>query len=85
MIKEIFKKKIPISANRFLNIKDIQGNFLYTTDGKVLAYLKIYPKNSNHSQHNIQHCSYYNSLIFHLRTNIYCNNFPIFTAKILLV
>ena len=45
MIKEIFKKKIPISANRFLNIKDIQGNFLYTTDGKVLAYLKIYPKN----------------------------------------
>lgn len=44
MIKEIFKKKIPISANRFLNIKDIQGNFLYTTDGKVLAYLKIYPK-----------------------------------------
>ena len=25
MIKEIFKKKIPISANRFLNIKDIQG------------------------------------------------------------
>ena len=27
MIKEIFKKKIPISANRFLNIKDIQGNF----------------------------------------------------------
>ena len=45
MIKEIFKKKIPISANRFLNIKDIQGNFLYTTDGKVLAYLKIYHKN----------------------------------------
>lgn len=45
MIKEIFKKKLPISANRFLNIKDIQGNFLYTTDGKVLAYLKIYPKN----------------------------------------
>lgn len=40
-----FKNKPTISANRFLNIKDIQGNFLYTIDGKVLAYLKIYPKN----------------------------------------
>lgn len=39
------KNKPTISANRFLNIKDIQGNFLYTIDGKVLAYLKIYPKN----------------------------------------
>ena len=45
MINKVFKKKLPISANKFLNIKDIQGNFLYTTDGKVLAYLKIYPKN----------------------------------------
>lgn len=40
-----FKNKPTITANRFLNIKDIQGNFLYTIDGKVLAYLKIYPKN----------------------------------------
>ena len=40
-----FKNKPAITANRFLNIKDIQGNFLYTIDGKVLAYLKIYPKN----------------------------------------
>ena len=39
------KNKPTITANRFLNIKDIQGNFLYTIDGKVLAYLKIYPKN----------------------------------------
>lgn len=45
LIDGIFKKKEHISANRFLNIKDIQGNFLYTLDGKVLAYLKIYPKN----------------------------------------
>ena len=42
---KVFKNKPTISANRFLNIKDIQGNFLYTIDGKVLAYLKIYPKN----------------------------------------
>lgn len=40
-----FKSKSTITANKFLNIKDIQGNFLYTIDGKVLAYLKIYPKN----------------------------------------
>ncbi len=40
-----FKSKPTITANRFLNIKDVQGNFLYTIDGKVLAYLKIYPKN----------------------------------------
>ena len=42
---KVSKNKPTISANRFLNIKDIQGNFLYTLDGKVLAYLKIYPKN----------------------------------------
>lgn len=40
-----FKNKPTLTANKFLNIKDIQGNFLYTIDGKVLAYLKIYPKN----------------------------------------
>ncbi len=40
-----FKSKPTITANKFLNIKDIQGNFLYTINGKVLAYLKIYPKN----------------------------------------
>ena len=40
-----FKSKPTITANKFLNIKDIQGNFIYTIDGKVLAYLKIYPKN----------------------------------------
>lgn len=45
IIMKFFKDKPTISANRFLNIKDIQGNFLYTIDGKVLAYLKIYPKN----------------------------------------
>lgn len=34
LIDNIFKKKPQISANRFLNIKDIQGNFLYTLDTK---------------------------------------------------
>ena len=45
LLDNMFKKQTQISANRFLNIKDIQGNFLYTLDNKVLVYLKIYPKN----------------------------------------
>ena len=45
LFDRLFNKKETISANRFLNIRDIQGNFLYTTDNKVLAYLKIYTKN----------------------------------------
>lgn len=45
VIFELFKKKDSKTANRFLNIRDIENNFLYTIDGKVLAYLKIYPKN----------------------------------------
>lgn len=45
LVDSMFKKKTQITANRFLNIKDIQGNFLYTIDNKILAYLKIYPKN----------------------------------------
>lgn len=44
-IDKLLSNKTTISANQFLNIKDIQGDFLYTLDGKVLAYLKIYPKN----------------------------------------
>lgn len=32
-----------ITANEFVNVKDIRGNFLYTRDNLVLAYLKIYP------------------------------------------
>lgn len=45
LIDKVINKKTQISANRFLNIKDIQGNFLYTLDNKVLSYLKIYNKN----------------------------------------
>lgn len=37
--------KNEISANLFLNIRDIQSNFLYTIDDKVICYLKIFPKN----------------------------------------
>lgn len=32
-----------MTANEFVNVKDIRGNFLYTRDGIVLAYLKIFP------------------------------------------
>lgn len=47
-LKELFSKKNQkeeLSANLFLNIRTIQNNFLYTIDNKVLAYLKIFPKN----------------------------------------
>ena len=37
IIDKLFKKKQLMSANHFLNIKDIQGNFLYTINNKVLA------------------------------------------------
>ena len=32
-----------ITANEFVNVKDIRGNFLYTVNNLALAYLKIYP------------------------------------------
>ena len=36
------KRENNISANKFLNIRDIQGNFLYTiNENMVIAYLKI--------------------------------------------
>jgi hypothetical protein len=31
------------TANEFINVKDIQGNFLYTRDGLALCYLKLTP------------------------------------------
>ena len=30
-----------MTANEFVNVKDIRGSFLYTRDGMVLAYLAI--------------------------------------------
>lgn len=32
-----------ISANDFINVRDIRGNFLYSKDGYIFAYLKIEP------------------------------------------
>ena len=32
-----------MTANEFVNVKDIRGNFLYTRDNVALAYLKIFP------------------------------------------
>lgn len=32
-----------MTANEFVNVKDIRGSFLYTRDGMALAYLKIFP------------------------------------------
>ena len=30
-----------VTANEFVNVKDIRGNFLYTRDNQILGYLKI--------------------------------------------
>lgn len=32
-----------LTAQQFVNVKDIQGNFLYTLDGWLLAYIRIFP------------------------------------------
>ncbi|TYA14777.1 hypothetical protein FRY98_03620 [Paenibacillus faecis] len=31
------------TAQQFVNVKDIQGHFLYTLDGWILSYLRVYP------------------------------------------
>lgn len=31
------------TAQQFVNVQDIQGNFLYTVDGWMLSYLRIFP------------------------------------------
>ena len=42
--KNKYKEKAPDStANEFINVKDICGNFLYTRDGLMLCYLKLTP------------------------------------------
>lgn len=34
-----------ITANEFTNVKDIVGNFLYSKDGYLYTYLRVYPFN----------------------------------------
>ena len=41
----IIKKKNK-SLNEFLNIKNIDENFLYTLDNKVIIFIKVYPINT---------------------------------------
>lgn len=44
IIKPLQKNKIQ-SANEFLNIKDIKDNYLYTLDGQVILFIKVFPIN----------------------------------------
>ena len=52
LFKKIFennKDEIPQelkTANEFINIKDIQGNFLYTNSGEIIVYVKVFAKNT---------------------------------------
>lgn len=36
-----------LTANQFVNVSDIKGNFLYTKDNMVFGYLRIYPFNKD--------------------------------------
>lgn len=44
IIKLLQKNKIQ-SVNEFLNIKDIKDNYLYTLDGQVIIFIKVFPIN----------------------------------------
>ena len=45
MKKNKYREESMVSANHFLNIRAIDNNFLYTIDGQVLGFIKIYPEN----------------------------------------
>lgn len=34
-----------MTANEFTNVKDVRDCFLYTKDGYIMTYLRIYPIN----------------------------------------
>lgn len=36
-----------LTANEFVNVKDIKGNYLYTKDNYVIGYVRIYPFNKD--------------------------------------
>ena len=40
-----FNKEKTQSLNEFLNIKDIKDNYLYTLDGQVILFIKVFPIN----------------------------------------
>lgn len=44
-IFNLFKKKEIESLNKFLNIKNIKGNYLYTLDEQVILFIKVNPMN----------------------------------------
>ena len=45
LIKKLFDKENTKSLNEFLNIKDIKDNYLYTLDGEVILFIKVFPIN----------------------------------------
>lgn len=40
------KKPMSITVNEFLKIKDIRGDFLYTTDNFIVTYIQVFPENT---------------------------------------
>lgn len=45
LIIKLFKNNKSQTLNEFLNIKDIKENYLYTLDGQVILFIKVYPIN----------------------------------------
>ena len=82
--KEAIPKEIQ-TANEFINIKDIQKNYLYTNSGYILTYLKIFPKNTTlmNKEEQYDHAKSLTSE-FVLETKpfkIYFTNKPVDTSK----
>ncbi len=46
-MKEVISIKKNKSINEFLNIKDIEENYLYTLDEQVILFIRINPMNTN--------------------------------------
>lgn len=45
LIIKLFKNNKSQTLNEFLNIKDIKENYLYTLDGQIILFIKVYPIN----------------------------------------
>lgn len=43
-----------LTVNEFLKIKDIRGDFLYTTDGYIKTFIRVFPQNTTLKTYNEQ-------------------------------
>lgn len=60
-----------LTVNQYIKIKDIRNDILYTTDGFVITFLKVYPQNSRLKTYNEQV-----GIILRLASNFSTENSP---------